>query len=353
MRLILVGALAGAISLSGCCWRGRQQETVLDQSWYQTKNHITMPHAEQDQLSTKIPVRGATYGYSWPHFGTLESQDNPKIVSPNLDPPPLPERKPEPGDKLNPFGPTSFSKKPPESDPATVKPPGMQLKEAPPLEPVTLAFQCILDNRPNEALKHLKKYDAPTQEFFIRLLPPIAVMCKKSLEQMSPGEIAALHEQLQSLDAALRNRAELLIDKMCFCEWVRAYGVYEALPAHHGFTAGSPTRPGDLVQLYVELRNFASEPRDGEFETRLASTVVILDPQGRQVWFKNFDDNKKPYRSKTLLHDYYNNYSFSVPHLPPGNYTLKLQVVDEIRPGARRVAHKTMDFRVSALPRSP
>lgn len=349
LGLMLAGIVVVAAAGPGCCLFGRKEIPIIDQSWYATKNQQSMSSPEQEHSPSQGPIRGSISEYSLPPWVQGDGQALPKRLPPNLDPPPWPELKPDakPDDKPGPFNTMSSLKKGKENDPPNLKP----LQTIVHQEPLTLALQCIFDNRHKEALEHLKKYDATTQELFIRLLPAMAQIGKKSLEHMSPSEISVLHEQLHNLEASLRARTELTIETMCFCEWVKAYGVYKTLPDHHSFTASGPNRPGDRVQLYVELRNFTSEPRQGWFETRLASSVEILDLLGGQVWFKKFDDNKTPYRSQTQLHDYYNRYSFSVPHLPPGNYRLRLQVVDETRPGARRTAQKTLDFRVSALPR--
>jgi hypothetical protein len=351
LGLALLGGIMGTASLPGCI-HPRQDPGFVDQSWWarQQVEGFSTSNSEPDAQASKPQSKKVSLQQeSKPQYVTVVAEETkPRIVPPKTQPPELPEIKPPPTlvDKP-PFVPTANDKGPDLPPFKTIE----SVVQERPQEPLTLALQCILENRHNEALEHLKKYDPATQELFIRLLPPLALTCKKSLARLSAAEVAALHDQLQGLQATLRPRTELVIDKMCFCESVRAYGVYKPLPAHSSFIAGTPTRPGDFVQLYVELRNFASEPRGGVFETRLASTVEILDPQGRQVWFKNFEDGKKPYRSQTLLHDYYNTYSFHVPHLPPGTYSLKLQIVDETRPDARRSAHKTLDFRVSALSR--
>lgn len=218
-------------------------------------------------------------------------------------------------------------------------------------DPLQGALQCILENRPHEALNHLKNYDATTQDFFQRLLPALAQVAQKPLEKMNPEEVAVIHEQIDGLLHTLLPRAELVIHKMCFCESVKAFGVYRPLPEGHVFQAGCPHRPGDLVQVYVELRNICSECRDKYHETRLSSYVEVRDPRdpkGPALWKHRFDDSKQPLRSLARLHDYYNNYTFFVPHIPPGSYILTIQVTDQTREGEPRVARKAIDFKVAA-----
>lgn len=216
-------------------------------------------------------------------------------------------------------------------------------------EPILEALRCALENRPNDALEHLKNYDRETQELFIRLLPPLAMLAHKRLEALSPAEVAVLHEQLQGLITSLRPRTELSIGTMCFCEWIRSYGVYRPLPDNHMFQAGAAGQPGELVQLYVEVHNFCSERRQTHHETRLSSTVEISDAEGRPRWRHAFDDVKQPIRSLARLHDFFNNYSFHIPaEIGPGVYTVTVQVADETVPEQRRVARKSLRMVVRA-----
>ncbi len=214
-------------------------------------------------------------------------------------------------------------------------------------EPLVEALGCVLDNRPNEALDHLQIYDRATQELFLRLLPLLAQITHKSFDQLSPAEVAVLYDQLQSLLVTLRPRTELVIGKMCFCEWVKSYGLYQSLPKDHVFQAGTDCQPGELVQLYVELPNVTSEWRDPYHETRLASSVEIADAKGQKVGIPGLHDRKQPLRSLTRMNDYFNIYSFHMPHLAPGVYTLTLQVTDETRPDQRRVARKALNLTVT------
>lgn len=218
-------------------------------------------------------------------------------------------------------------------------------------------LQCMLDKHHHEALQLLKKYDQATQDFFLGILPVVARVSEKPLESMSGEEVAVMQETLERILETLRPRSVLAVNHMCFCESVKGFGVYKPLPEGHVFQAGCPTRPGDLVQVYVELRNVCSERREHYHETLLSSYVEITDPRdpkGRVLWKHRFDDSKQPLRSRTRLHDYYNNYSFYVPQrLPPGTYQLTIQVTDETRREAPRVARKSVEFRVGARAAAP
>src|SRR5207244_9232055 len=111
---------------------------------------------------------------------------------------------------------------------------------------------------------------------------------------------------------------------------------------------------GEQVNVYVELRNFRCELRERYHEIRLSSSVEIRDPReppdAKPLWYYRFDDQKQPVKSRTQLHDFFSYYWFTVPHIPPATYTLTFQVADETSPDRRRVASKSQEFRVTAMP---
>ena len=210
--------------------------------------------------------------------------------------------------------------------------------------PLVEALQCILDERHQEALKHLQAYDPETQEFYLRVLPTLTIFARKKLHELSQQEVAVLSEQLQSLLAALRPRAELLIDRMAFCEWSKGFGMYKPVDNPSFLT-------GDQMHIYVELRNFASERRDGFHETRLRSSLEIRDATGDKVVRGPFAvRSEEPHRTRTRLNDYSNSYSLYVPpDLPPGTYQMCLQIVDQTAE-PHRVARRAIEFRVTPVP---
>jgi hypothetical protein len=218
------------------------------------------------------------------------------------------------------------------------------------LAPFVQALQAILDDRHQDALKHLQAYDPETQEFYLRILPALTILARKRIDQLSLPEVAVLNAQLESLLVTLRPRTELVIERMCYCEWFKAYGIYQPLPDSHAFVAPSGDRPGEMVSLYVEVRNVASVPHDNYFETRLSSTIEIRDAKGQRVCPPlDFKDGEKPLRLRSRPHDHWNCYTFAVPPLPAGSYQLILHIADETGAGSRRVAHKALEFRVTPV----
>ncbi len=270
--------------------------------------------------------------------GKPEANSNSVVVTAELPVPASPEPLP-----------TSVTS-PPALPAAPTIVPIVQVRNDEPAKKVPLveALRCVLDDRPQEALQHLQAYDPETQEICLQFLPTLTMFAKKRVDQFTSQDVAVLNDQLHGMLAKLRPRTELAIDAICFCEWVKGYGIYQPVPRNYSFQAESPDKPGDFVQLYVEIRSFACEPTkdEGFFETRLSSSIEIRKPKGDKVWHHDFKD--PPRRTRAQLHDYCNNYCFSVPPLEPGIYQLELQVVDETMKEVRRVARKTIEFRIAA-----
>jgi RNA polymerase sigma factor (sigma-70 family) len=155
-------------------------------------------------------------------------------------------------------------------------------------------------------------------------------------------------DQSRGAQNAETKQDDLVIDKACFCENITSFGIYEPLPEGHVFRVSKSGEPGERVLLYAELRNFASELKNGFYVTRVASLLEIRDPKGVLVWSSSFGD-ETPMRSRTILHDFHKEYKFYLPpNLAAGTYTLVIQVTDQTRPEQPRVASKTLEFRVGA-----
>lgn len=221
--------------------------------------------------------------------------------------------------------------------PTTVGPTPVQA--APPL---SAALHCFMDKRPGEAVRLLANYDNP--ELLGRLLQLAARLGESSVKSDAAQETEALIAHLSATLSELRARAALIIDKMCFCRRIETFGVYEPLPEDHVF------RPGELVRVYVELKNFTSERREtvsghALYVTQLASTAEIRDYSGRQVWEETFHRDR-PEQSQTPRQDYYDHYRFCLPELPPERYTLWIKVTDL---PTQRSVRRSLDFRVGAV----
>jgi hypothetical protein len=222
--------------------------------------------------------------------------------------------------------------------------------------PLVQALQDMLDGRHEEAMKHLGKYDDATQELFLRLLPPLTILGKKKVNDMTPQEVTVLINGLLNLRETLIPRSELTISKMKFCKWVKAFGSFQELPENYAFLTGTADRLGEEVQLYVELANFESkQTKGGDYLTKLACTLELHDSDGKQVKKWSVDSTKTTHRSRSPMNDFYSNYSFYVPPLPAGAYRLTIRLADETNPDAkqRRTASESLVFRVTPAVSQP
>jgi len=147
----------------------------------------------------------------------------------------------------------------------------------------------------------------------------------------------------------LRDGAELVIDKMCLCEHVDGYGDFKPLPQGHTFQAKTDQQLGELVQVYVELRNLRSELKGDRYVTAFRSSVSIpnpLDPTAPPPYFHNYGMTVEPLGNKTPNFDCARVYTFSLPKMSPGRYTLTIEIADETHQPPR-VARKSCEIVVA------
>jgi hypothetical protein len=234
----------------------------------------------------------------------------------------------------------------PDAGRPVVARPTAEVTVARPVEeaPLIVALRRLLDNRPDDALNALQRYDQTTQDLLKCLLPLAVYVTERNIERQSPQDVSTVVDEMQRLLVPLSTRAALAIDQMCFCSQILRYGDYVPLPKDHVF------HPGDQVQVYVELRNFSSERQGQFYVTHLNSSVEIRDFNRNVVRTLDIPENRiRPDRSRTQRHDYFNNYQFYVPNIPQGEYTLWIKVVDTGHQPPR-VAERSLDFHVSTMP---
>lgn len=214
-------------------------------------------------------------------------------------------------------------------------------------KPLVQALRCFLDNRPGEALVHLKGYDKDNQDMLLLLLPLVARMAESKLWDAKSQDVTFYTGQLSNLLVRFRPRLSLVIDKICFCRDIRGFGMYDPLP-------DSPIyHRDDRVDIYVEVRNFVSEeralPGGGPvvYVTQLKTSAEIVTRDRKiKVWPAGNDrfvfHRDGPDICRTLRHDYFDHCYFTLPaDLPAGAYTLSLQVEDL---PTKRVVREALDF---------
>jgi hypothetical protein len=310
------------------------------------------PVAIAPQKSTDLAARAAAEGLAprSPYLVSLGTPGSPKPVEPAEPPEPARQQEPPP--------------RPPAPTPGPAA--EMALAPAPPPRPdapAVAAFRCMVEKHPpEEALALLESHDPADRELLRGLLKVAARLGDRDSPRASAAEMAGLVEQMEALTRVLRPRAALVLDKLCFCRprSIDTFGVYEPLEDGHAFRAAGPGRPGEHVQVYAEVRNFTSRPVGDHFETVLQGQLKI---DGTKLKGEDGPSAHKIIilplkactdRSRTPRQDFFVNLHFDVPpSLPPGSYTLWVEVLD-MTPAADgskrppRVARRSLDFRVTA-----
>jgi hypothetical protein len=217
-------------------------------------------------------------------------------------------------------------------------------------EPALLtALRCFLNQRPQDAIAWLRRYDEANQELLLRLLPvAVRLTTEQNLKPVDVEKGTAIVEEFNEL-LGVPPQGNLLIDKVCLCEDIKTFGNYKPFPDEHLF------QPRDLVWIYVEVRNFTcvrSEPKPGEvlYETRLNTSARIKNFARTREWDLSFHRRYGPDQSRARRHDYWDSLSFNMPDLPPGRYTLEIEVEDG---HTGRKTNRTVDFQVGLAGGSP
>jgi hypothetical protein len=239
---------------------------------------------------------------------------------------------------------------PPREPPAEIK--LVATTPSRPDAPLVAALRSIVEKHPSDdAIACLEGYDACDRELLHDVLRLAVRLGDRDLGRATPKEVAAMLTRLESLERALRPRAALAMDKLCFCSDIDNFGIFTPLDDGHPFRAAGPNQPGERVQVYAEVGNFSSRPVGDVFETVLKGTLEIRDNAGGRPPI-TIELEPRTDRSRTPRRDMFVNVHFEVPpRLPPGLYTLWVEVKD-ITPAtdgsARppRVARRSLDFRV-------
>jgi hypothetical protein len=285
-------------------------------------------------------------------------------VAPAADPEPLPPPPALPSDyhlrDATPTARVAGCASPREEKPRADARPAAPEPEAPkpaPDAPLVAALRCALEKHPAEARRLLAKYEKNDRELLLSLLRLTADLGEGDLEKLPPEQASRTLAQLSAVTTNLRLRAPLALEKVCFCKKIQGFGRYAPLPPQTdeqlaSFQAGSEGRPGERVQIYAEVRNFACRrAQEGHYETLLESKLEIRDEERREV--ASIDLGKCVDRSQTPRQDYFLNFQLHVPaKLAPGRYTLWVKVRD-VTTDPPREADSTLDFRVRAAGDEP
>lgn len=251
------------------------------------------------------------------------------------------------------------ARKPNEGAPPAAPPPPNPIKvageppgpfppvAAAPAEPPLLAVvRAYAEGRPDRAIELLQALNPANQEIILALVPVLAKLAAVDLAA-DPDAAAALAEQLRAATDRLEPRATLRVESVALCRKVSGFGRYDPWPT------GQPHRPNDQAQLYLEVRNLASQPAAGPHgETHLTHArvaVEIRDAHGKlcpqpdpENWQRRVEVVRfeKRLHTRSAVRDFHVFHPFPVPPAP-GVYTVTV----EVRDGSGRRAARTAPVR--------
>lgn len=221
---------------------------------------------------------------------------------------------------------------------------------AAPDPPLLAAVRAHVEGKPERALEALAMLEAENQDFVLALLPILSSGAATRWREDAQAA-AELVGQLQALTDRLEKYAALRLGTVAFCHPVHGYRRYEPWPAN------TPYRPGDLAQLYIEVRNIGGQPSRGprgeSWLIQVQAAVVIRDAHGQPVSMPDPSDRRRRgpvmrFEEKRYtrgpVRDYYLLCAFPVPE-QPGVYTATVEVSDAA--GRRSGPSAAVEFRVA------
>ncbi len=130
-------------------------------------------------------------------------------------------------------------------------------------------------------------------------------------------------EDVDRLQAVLREMSDLTIPRTALCSRVMTFGVYEQMPTDR-FVAG---RVNQTI-LYCEVRNFVSREENGEYRSKFSGRAELLTPSGDSVWKQ--EEPSIEDRCTSRRTDFFIAQRISFPAtIPAGEYLLKVTLEDK------------------------
>lgn len=334
------GLWIGQLGLGSCLLAGCLRVTVPPESQrprVEVSSSSAPIHAPStDYLVSRTPADPPPQPQQLASAKTLESpadKPNEKPVEPvdmRIEPEQSPRQPPDP---------------PPHVE---VQPAALARLDAPSVQ----VLRGLLDRRPEEEInEQLKTYDPVTREALLVMMGSIVQLEQGGgIERIPPRDLAAWTNRLNTLTASLRSRSQLILERSCFCNRINNFGDFVLLPAEHSFFY-----PGELAHVYVQARNLSCRRRGDKYATVLKARLEVYDENSRLNPSITWGPMLREDISASPRQDYYINFRFLV-RCPPGLYTLRITLEDwtDAPPGAKevpesRMAHCTLDFRVSGL----
>ncbi len=185
--------------------------------------------------------------------------------------------------------------------------PSMEVRPAPlsrPDAPSVQLLRALLDHRAEEEInEQVKSYDPATREALLLLLSSVVQLEQVGgMARIAPRDLAAWTDRLNTLTACLRGRAQLILERMCFCSYINNFGDFAPLPPEH-----TCFHPGEEARVYVQVRNFSCRRQQDKFVTVLKGRMEIYDENNRAtppiIWASEPRRTSAPRRAG-LLHQF-------------------------------------------------
>jgi hypothetical protein len=328
------GRVNWSVGLTACLLAGCLRGTVAPQTQPQTLPSETPPRGRQESSEAPAPTDQRMSDY---------------LLSP------APAVKPDtPLAALPVKAELRIKEDSPPARPADPPEPRMEIQPTPPPRPdapSVCALRALLEHRSEEEVsEHLKRCDPLTRETMRGLLDSVAQLERSGgITHLAPDRLAAWMDRLNALTLPLRPRAQLMLDRVCFCNCIESFGKYQTRPLNPPCF-----QPGEEARVYVQVRNFASQQQGDLHKTVLKARLEIFDESNRGTPFYRANIKSQPDCSRTPRQDFFVYIRFHVPQsCPPGSYTMWVTVEDwtDAPDGAKAVAtsridRKSLDFRV-------
>ena len=202
---------------------------------------------------------------------------------------------------------------------------------------VFLRLLYLMNNQQARSLQAIPDLPPAHQEFWTQLFWGLTnYFDAESIPEPSHRASEAV-AQLQAAARAMQSEARLELRNAAFSPKIESFGNFVRYQRDE-------FRPGERVLVYVEARNFSSEPTaDGRYRTRLKTTFEIhrTGPGGGLVERKGSAQTPDDL-CNNRRHDYFHSYDITLPStLAIGPHSLKLIVEDEL---SHRVATTSLPF---------
>ena len=193
----------------------------------------------------------------------------------------------------------------------------------------------VIANRREQAISQIDGVGEDEREYWKFQLHGLLVsLDAEGVNTASRRAALALRELRQATDR-LSNVSTLDVRGLAFCSRVDSYGRYVEYKS-------CTFAPEQEVLLYVEVDNFAAEPKGDQYETELQCEYEIVDAQGKRVTNAVLPCDKQVCHNRRR--DYFIAYRLYMPkQIAAGAYTLRLTMEDV---KGKKSNQGSLDFRI-------